>query len=289
MSLIQEALKRQQEEANAQGPEKTPPPSPPPAPAPAPADADADAGDRHRRIGLSRQAPVAVQAEQQNGRIAPDPAVPAAAVPAARKRSHTYALAGALLAVLALVAALVLGAYSAYQKWGGGAEVPAANEDPAQTSESDFVPASPDANDAIAAPPTTGAISTASASATNLLAAGSAPSNEVASTNGAASMSEPAGGLSRFLSLPRVQRPEDPAPQADPTPPDVTPQLTEWPLITVGGFLGGGRHGSVILNGEMKAVGETIMDVEITAIESRGVVLRYLGQTKVLKMGQSTQ
>lgn len=70
-------------------------------------------------------------------------------------------------------------------------------------------------------------------------------------------------------------------------PEPVTPK-EPWPTIILGGFVGAGRNGTAILNGEFIGVGETISGVKLLSIERKSVKLSYKGQTQILKMGQTT-
>jgi hypothetical protein len=43
-----------------------------------------------------------------------------------------------------------------------------------------------------------------------------------------------------------------------------------------------------ILNGQMTAVGESVSGVEVLSIERHAIKLRFMGETRVLNQGQTT-
>jgi hypothetical protein len=72
------------------------------------------------------------------------------------------------------------------------------------------------------------------------------------------------------------------------TPP---PQATKikWPAITLTGFIGGSDSGMAILNGQMVAVGESIQGVTVRGIVKQSVRLEFMGATRLLRQGQTTE
>jgi hypothetical protein len=64
-----------------------------------------------------------------------------------------------------------------------------------------------------------------------------------------------------------------------------------WPRVTVTGLMGesDGTRGAVILNGQMLSVGESIEGVRVTAVTKRGVQLSFGGEIRKLKVGESTE
>ena len=75
-----------------------------------------------------------------------------------------------------------------------------------------------------------------------------------------------------------------PSPTKQPQPAEKEP----WPALTLDGFVGRGRSGTAVLNGEIVPVGNTIQDVEVMLIESRSVILKYNGQLRRIRRGQTT-
>jgi hypothetical protein len=73
-------------------------------------------------------------------------------------------------------------------------------------------------------------------------------------------------------------------PESSQPPPPVA-----WPSVTLGGFVGAGSDGSAILNGEFIGVGETIAGVKLLGIQRKSVMLSYNGKIQTLKIGQTTK
>ncbi|OGV64257.1 MAG: hypothetical protein A2498_05340 [Lentisphaerae bacterium RIFOXYC12_FULL_60_16] len=65
--------------------------------------------------------------------------------------------------------------------------------------------------------------------------------------------------------------------------------VTVWPSISLSGIAGGGKTGSAILNGDIIGVGETISGVRLLEIRNRGVELEYKGERRFILVGGSTQ
>jgi hypothetical protein len=76
----------------------------------------------------------------------------------------------------------------------------------------------------------------------------------------------------------------DQEPAEKPEPAEKNP----WPELTLDGFVGRGKSGTAVLNGEIVPVGNTIQDVEVMLIESRSVILKYNGQLRRIRRGQTT-
>ncbi|MBN2301511.1 MAG: hypothetical protein JXN60_03240 [Lentisphaerae bacterium] len=62
-----------------------------------------------------------------------------------------------------------------------------------------------------------------------------------------------------------------------------------WPMLTLSGVVGKGSNGSVILNNEIVGVGEYIDGVKVVSLGYREVTLEYEGQQQTIKQGNSTQ
>jgi outer membrane biosynthesis protein TonB len=91
---------------------------------------------------------------------------------------------------------------------------------------------------------------------------------------------------------PAVQPPEQAQPTVQPQPvlqPPPPKEPVVWPVLIVNGVVGRGKQGSVKINNEILGVGDTVGDVRIMSIEVQGVLLGYKGETKLLRVGGSTQ
>ena len=62
-----------------------------------------------------------------------------------------------------------------------------------------------------------------------------------------------------------------------------------WPSVSLSGLLGKGSNGSAILNNRIIGVGETIDGIKVVSIGRQGVVLEYKGETQLLQVGNSTR
>lgn len=71
--------------------------------------------------------------------------------------------------------------------------------------------------------------------------------------------------------------------------PQIAPETVRWPPLELSGIVGKGANGSAIINGMVLSVNESIENVTIVAIENQGVRLEYKGHTQYLRVGQSTQ
>ncbi|MDP6525198.1 MAG: hypothetical protein QGI24_04575 [Kiritimatiellia bacterium] len=67
------------------------------------------------------------------------------------------------------------------------------------------------------------------------------------------------------------------------------PPPAAWPSVTLGGFVGAGNDGTAILNGEFISVGETIAGVKLVGLQRKSVMLSYNGKIQTLKIGQTTK
>lgn len=65
------------------------------------------------------------------------------------------------------------------------------------------------------------------------------------------------------------------------------PQAPRWPELKLSGVLRGSGHkeSSAFINGKMYSVGQTVEGVEIVEIQPQGVVLKYSGETRFLRVG----
>lgn len=102
----------------------------------------------------------------------------------------------------------------------------------------------------------------------------------VPGTEGPEMESEPAA--------PEVTEPEPEVEQVEPATETREPQV-EWPSLTLSGAVGIGSNGSAIFDSEIVSVGETIEGVKVISIGKQGVKLEYEGETQLLKVGNSTR
>jgi len=63
----------------------------------------------------------------------------------------------------------------------------------------------------------------------------------------------------------------------------------EWPIISLTGLAGRGSNGSVIINGEVKGVGQLVDGATIISIERRGAWLQYQGEKQFFRLESSSQ
>lgn len=268
MSLIQEALRRQQEEASRQ--QQGSGPAQPPADG-APAGQPQVQPPAVRHMSLQQPKPPAVPpdlpAETASATTRSDPAKDSGK----GSSKPRFGVAAVLVLILLLAAGLAFGGWRLYTAWiagraaGGSPEEPAADTNAAAlTGEAagvtDDAPSS--AVDVAAVP--AGVVTTEPAP---VVSTGDTP------TTTPESIGPSAPGTAV------VHRPV--APAAPPKP--------KWPSISLSGFVGRGESGTAILNGQMIAVGESISGVEVRSIERRAVRLRFAGETRVLNQGQTTE
>lgn len=76
------------------------------------------------------------------------------------------------------------------------------------------------------------------------------------------------------------------------TPAEPTPALKEptiWPILVINGLVGKGAQGAVMINSQIIGVDETIEGVRVVSIDKQGCKLEYEGETKSIKVGGSTE
>lgn len=71
--------------------------------------------------------------------------------------------------------------------------------------------------------------------------------------------------------------------------PDPDPEPIIWPDLQISGVMGTGDGGSAIINGKVLGAGETIGDVEVKDFGRGFVVLEYRGETRRFSVGRSTR
>jgi hypothetical protein len=73
-----------------------------------------------------------------------------------------------------------------------------------------------------------------------------------------------------------------------------TPKVVVWPVISLRGIVGNKKNGSAILagstgKGTIVVVGEAIEGVRLVEIEKASIVLEYEGERRTLRVGEKTQ
>ena len=63
----------------------------------------------------------------------------------------------------------------------------------------------------------------------------------------------------------------------------------EWPQISLTAVVGKGLTGAAIINGQIVGVGEIVDDVEVAAVGRQGVKLQYMGESRFLKVGTTLE
>jgi len=85
------------------------------------------------------------------------------------------------------------------------------------------------------------------------------------------------------VALPEQSPIHAPTPKPEPKPPVV------WPAVKLEGIVGGGRGGAVMINNSVLGINEKIDGVLVVSIESKGVWLEYEKQRRFLKVGKTLQ
>ena len=76
----------------------------------------------------------------------------------------------------------------------------------------------------------------------------------------------------------------------EPVPvPAVVEEPVIWPILGVSGLVGKGEQGSVMFGAEIIGVGESIEGVKVISISKQGAELEYRGQRKFVKVGGTTE
>ncbi len=73
-------------------------------------------------------------------------------------------------------------------------------------------------------------------------------------------------------------------------PPAVTstgPKKIEWPPLTLTAVMGKGKKGSAVINGEMYGVGDDIAGVVFESVGKNSINLKYKGESRSLRRGQT--
>jgi hypothetical protein len=253
MSLIEEALRRQQEESGD---------SP-------------DASKQTiglRKTGAQAASPATAQpASAETAAPALDSRSPVRPQPEGGGRRGLPAILGVLLLVLILGGGGAWMLVYALKHWksqpqesGGAPPAPAAEAPPPVVPTP--APAAPDDSASVRPEPTNAASAAAAASAPEPIAP---PTPTQA---------------------PAVTAPP-PAPEPPPAvaePPQPKPAL-RWPAFSLDGVVGKGQHGAARLDGQIVAVGESVNGIKVVAIGSQGATLEHKGEQRFVKVGQSAE
>lgn len=81
------------------------------------------------------------------------------------------------------------------------------------------------------------------------------------------------------------------APSASPTNAVSAKAPVVWPRLAVSGVIGSTKagRGTVLINNQMVAVGESIEGAKVLAVTKQGVTLTYSGETRTLSVGTATE
>lgn len=66
------------------------------------------------------------------------------------------------------------------------------------------------------------------------------------------------------------------------------PAVVEWPPLTLTAVMGKGSKGSAMINGQLLGVGEQMQGVTFVRVGKGGIYLKYKGETRFVKRGQTT-
>lgn len=69
----------------------------------------------------------------------------------------------------------------------------------------------------------------------------------------------------------------------------ITKKMVPWPVLKLSGVVGKGTRGSAIINGNIVLIGQTIDGVKVVKIIEGGVEVEYQGETKFLRVGGSSR
>lgn len=281
MSLIQEALKRQQGESAEGQPGEDPPPlqdlsgaQPPPDQT----DVSGSAPEQVDRSESSQPPPLPVAparhspAERGDGGSPAEESVRESTSPTVEQLPAEHGtrawpiLLGILAVILIIVGGFTWGGIYAYQRWKSLAG-------PLEQHQEKVIP-EPDL----------------------------AVSSEQVSASGEPGVAEPVAELTERESEDFAAEAGEPeVAQIEPPPATVTvagdkvmapatiKPAVNWPVLMLSGVVGKGAKGAAFINGEIVDVNESIEGVKVIAIGNQGVKLQYKGEIQFLKVGHSTQ
>jgi outer membrane biosynthesis protein TonB len=295
MSLIQEALKRQQQESegtlppdapNAEPSEAAPKPPPPPAPSPTPSPSTAPS-PKPKKPALVKHPDEAseetttVESEQKPTRVLP-------------------ALLGVILLLILLLAAVGWAIFYGLQYFGMGAtetdaQVPTetVTTEPVAPHVATTPPAASPAADG-KTPSTMPNAETPNVTAGDMTPSAMEPTTPPADSteNSTPVESAEAAPEAATETQPPTVAPPDKAPrpaaETPVTPPEPQPEI-EWPPVKLSGIVGSGNTGAVMINGKVVGINELIDGIRVLSIEAKGALLEYKGDKRFLRVGKMIQ
>jgi hypothetical protein len=72
-------------------------------------------------------------------------------------------------------------------------------------------------------------------------------------------------------------------------PPIMEKEPVIWPILVLNGLVGKGAQGAIMVNNQIIGVGEAIEDVRVVSISKQGAMLEHQGEKKFVKVGGSTE
>lgn len=252
MSLIQEALKRQQEEAKKAG---------------------ATDGSPVVQQPLGQEPPVARTSGLQMASATPSPSVEQEAPPIATEEAAEPSkfadkrLLGLVLKIVPLALVLI----------GGGVWIAKSmlSAKPPQVATSTAKSPAPSASQPTTAQPAVEPPKTA-------------PTQPGTNSQSAAVLSNSA--TIKHGDTPTNQEPEESAPAiVEPVQPPASPAPLVWPALTVNAIIGKDKNGAAKINNVLMDVGQEIDGVTLISVGKQSVQLEYRGQQRTIKIGRSTQ
>ncbi|MFO7870745.1 MAG: hypothetical protein R6V03_04860 [Kiritimatiellia bacterium] len=277
MSLIQEALKRQQSDEHGEKPgETTPPvqepsslpPPPPPAPenqsqegsAPPPPPPSASEGNASAPERPETAPPADNHVEEQTPQTSPSKtARPGKSFP-------LPSIAGLIIAGVLILGVLAWGGMWLYEQFARPGPPPPGKKAPGKKPEKPpSAPVKPRTEPPPPAVEISGVISESDPEF----------QDDLTNTDGDVPSDGDSGG--------EESEPEVTVVEPEPEKPPVV-----WPALSLGGIVGRGKDGAVIINGQIVGVGDIVNGVRIAAILRNSVKLEHGGETRILKVGHST-
>ncbi len=257
MSLIQEALKRQQEDGGEENPESknVPPVQEPAEQAPSP--------EPHEKT-MENEIQEAPEPEETPAETETPP--PPEQKPQKPKKTRTVVLASTIVGLILIAAAG--GSYFLFFRTGDAGTNDQADTSPAEASATEKEP------EATPSPPTdVDTKKPGEEKKDDLPPKTETPSGEKTVPAGEKPTKKTPGPSRPVKAPPRTPRPK--------------PVL--WPDLTLQGLLSKSGEGAALINGEVISKGEKMQGVELTAVRKNSVMLKYKGETKELKTRESTR
>jgi len=304
MSLIQEALRRQQMEQEGKVPEP-PPSSPPPPPpfAPPPVQPSSPTAPQKRNESTHESAPKPALRNREEHPPVAEPEIrrvsPSSSKDSAEEHKHRVLPAlAAVLVVLILLAGAAIWALKAGLEL-AGIRTPWMSRETVVTTT------------AVPAPPPNAAVSTPGSGTppvpSEVASQPSRPRSTIGSLVKTAVKDASAVAAGTDSVIEEIATPAEttastteetaiataqPAKASTSTaeiaisPTVATPQQV-WPNLTISGVVGNDQKGAVFINGKVVGVNESVQGVRVISIRTQGAMLEYNGETRLVKVGQS--